>query len=89
VRKDGAPVERPALRPISENTLNAALRRLGLGNADHLSHGFRTSMSTASNESGLFKADIIEVVLNHMDEDKVRAIYDRARYEQERKRLSQ
>ena len=46
-------------------------------------------MSTASNESGLFKADIIEVVLNHMDEDKVRAIYNRARYEQERKRLSQ
>jgi hypothetical protein len=46
-------------------------------------------MSTASNESGLFKADIIEVALNHMDEDKVRAIYNRARYQQERKRLSQ
>jgi integrase len=89
VRKDGPPVNRPTVRPISENTLNAALRRLGYGNADHVSHGFRTSMSTAANESGLFKSDIIEVTINHMDEDKVRAICNRARYEAERKRLSQ
>ncbi|TPQ33624.1 hypothetical protein C2U70_18990, partial [Bradyrhizobium guangdongense] len=90
------PVKRLAVRSISENTLNAALRRLGYGDVeedkkkgDHVSHGFRTSFSSLTNESGQFDKDIVEVALNHADEDKIRAIYNRAKYEAERKRLSQ
>jgi integrase len=47
-------------RCMSENTLNAALRRMGFKNEDMTSHGFRASASSTLNECGLWNADAIE-----------------------------
>jgi len=39
-------------KPISENTMNQALRRMGFDKGEHTSHGFRASASSLLNESG-------------------------------------
>ena len=59
---------------MSENTLNAALRRMGFKNEDMTSHGFRASASSMLNERGLWNADAIERQLAHVDGDSVRAL---------------
>ena len=76
-------------RPISENTLNAALRRLGYAKDEQTAHGFRASFSSMANGSGLWSKDAIERHLSHEDEDEVRAIYNRSAYWEERTRISQ
>lgn len=62
-------------RPISENTLNAALRRLGYDKTEITVHGLRSTASTLLNESGKWSADAIERQLAHQDQDEVRAAY--------------
>jgi integrase len=57
--------KRPALRSISESTMNTALRRLGFAHDDHVAHGFRSSFSSLANRSGLFQPDVIEAALAH------------------------
>lgn len=64
-------------KPISENTLNIALRRMGYTPEQATSHGFRTSFSTMANESGLWSSDAIERQLAHADNDGIRSIYSR------------
>ena len=71
-------------RPISENTLNGALRRMGYGKDDMSSHGFRAAASTLLNESGRFSADAVERALAHQDPDAVRRAYARGEHWQER-----
>jgi integrase len=82
------PSNRSPKAPMSEGTLGAALRRLGYESDAHVPHGFRSSFSTMANESGLWRADIIETALAHGDEDKIRAAYNRAGYEPERRQLA-
>ena len=61
-----------------------------IGYAGRMSgHGFRHLFSTAANESGLFRHDVIEAALAHGDEDAIRARYNRATYEHERRKLSE
>ncbi len=67
-------------RPISENTLNGALRRLGYTKEQMTAHGFRSMASTRLNELG-FDPELIEVQLAHMDKDRIRAIYNRVNAE--------
>jgi integrase len=62
-------------RPISENTLNAALRRLGYSTHELTVHGLRSTASSLLNESGKWSADAIERQLAHQDQDQVRAAY--------------
>jgi integrase len=81
------PSERTVLRPMSENTTNAALRRLGYSGEEMSSHGFRAAASSMLNESGLWNPDAIERQLAHADEDEVRKAYARARYWDERVRM--
>jgi integrase len=76
-------------RPISENTLNGALRRMGYGQDDMSSHGFRAAASTLLNESGRFSPDAIERALAHQDPDAVRRAYARGEHWQERVTMSQ
>ena len=83
------PSNRSPKAPMSEGTLGAALRRLAYESDAHVPHGFRSSFSTMANESGLWRPDIIETALAHGDEDKIRATYNRAGYEPERRRLAQ
>lgn len=71
------PGQRTPKRPMSENTLNAALRRLGYGVDEMTSHGFRSTASTLLNESGKWTPDAIERALAHGDADGVRAAYHR------------
>jgi integrase len=79
---------RTARRPISENTMNAALRRMGFAQDQMSAHGFRASASTLLNESGKFSPDAIEAALAHQDEDAVRRAYARGAYWDERVRMA-
>ncbi|MCZ8376614.1 MAG: integrase arm-type DNA-binding domain-containing protein [Beijerinckiaceae bacterium] len=78
-----------APKPISENTLNGALRRLGYMQEHHSAHGFRASASTLLNQSGKFSPDAIERALAHQDPDAVRRAYARGAYWQERVEMAQ
>jgi integrase len=78
------PSVRTPARPISENTLNAALRRLGYSKETATAHGFRSTASTLLNESGKWSPDAIERALAHGDKDQVRAAYNRGQHWQER-----
>lgn len=76
-------------RSICENTLNTAIRRMGYGNDEMTSHGFRAIASTLLNESGLWHPDAIERALAHGDKDRVRAAYHRGAHWAERVRMAQ
>jgi integrase len=67
-------------RAISENTMNAALRRMGYSQEQMTSHGFRATASTLLNESGKFSVDCIERALAHQDSDAVRRAYARGKH---------
>lgn len=86
-RKLAFPSYQSPLRPMSENTLNAALRRLGFAKTEATAHGFRASASSLLNESGLWQEDAIEAELAHVGADEVRNAYHRATYWEERKRM--
>lgn len=75
-------------RPMSENTLNAALRRMGYSGEEMTAHGFRASFSTLANESGLWHADAIERALAHVDKNEVRRAYARGEHWDERVKLA-
>ncbi len=75
-------------KPISENTLNGALRRLGFTKDQATSHGFRSSASSLLNESGLWSPDAIEAELAHVGADQVRRAYNRTLYWEERVRMA-
>jgi integrase len=80
---------RTASRPMSENTVNAALRRLGYGKDEMTGHGFRSMAATRLNEIG-WNADAIERQLAHAESNKVRGAYTHAaQYLDERKRMMQ
>jgi integrase len=71
-------------RPMSENTINQAFRRMGYAAGEITAHGLRTTASTLLNESGKWSPDAIERSLAHADKDPVRGIYNRGRYWDER-----
>lgn len=83
------PALHTTLRPISENTMNVALRRLGFEHDEMTSHGFRALASTLLNESGLWHPDAIERALAHGEKDRVRAAYHRGAHWDERVRMAQ
>lgn len=87
-RRLAFPSTQYAERPLSENTLNAALRRLGFSNTEATSHGFRASASSLLNETGLWNADAIEAELGHAGADEVRRAYHRALYWDERTKMA-
>jgi integrase len=66
------PSLRTPTRQISDNTLNAALRRLGYSGEEMTGHGFRSMASTCLNELG-WHPDLIELQLAHAERNKVRA----------------
>lgn len=76
-------------RPMSENTVNAALRGLGYSGEEMTGHGFRSMAATRLNEMG-WNADAIERQLAHAESNKVRAAYTHAaQYLEERTRMMQ
>ncbi len=83
------PGTRTATRPISDNTLNAALRRLGYAKDEVTAHGFRATASTLLNESGKWNPDAIERQLAHVEENDVRRAYARGEHWDERVEMMQ
>jgi len=86
------PSLRSAHEPLSDGTLNAALRtilrKLGLDPHSHVSHGFRSSASSLLNEQG-FAPDVIEKQLAHVDKNAVRAAYNHSERLPERRAMMQ
>lgn len=82
------PSPRSTERPISDMTVLAALRRIGYTKGEMTAHGFRSMASTLLNEKG-YNFDVIEAQLAHEGYDKVRAVYNRAQYMDERRQLMQ
>lgn len=66
-------------RPISENNVNQALRKMGYGGI-MTAHGFRSTASSLLNEDGRWSPDVIEHALAHQDKNAIRAIYNRTSY---------
>ncbi|MDR6847722.1 site-specific integrase [Sphingomonas sp. BE137] len=83
------PSIRSGLQPMSENTVNAALRRLGFTGDEMTAHGFRAMASTLLNESGKWSSDAIERALAHKDRDTIRAAYHRGTHWAERVEMAQ
>ena len=82
------PSERTVLRPMSENTLNAALRRMGYSKDEIVAHGFRSMASTLLNEQG-WNRDAIERQLAHAEGNSVRRAYNYAEHLPERRKMMQ
>jgi integrase len=76
------------MRPMCENTIGVALRRLGYSNEQMTAHGFRSLASTLLNEQG-WNPDLIELQLAHKERNKVRAAYNRAQRLAERRQMMQ
>lgn len=86
------PSPHSSTRPLSENTLNVALRRLGYTKDEIVSHGFRAMFSTIAHErisEHGFHGDVIERQLAHSERNKVKAAYNHAEYLNERRGLMQ
>jgi integrase len=75
-------------RPLSENTVNYALRNMGYSGDEITGHGFRAMASTCLNEQG-FPPDVIELQLAHSERNEVRAAYNRAKRIPERRAMMQ
>lgn len=74
-------------QPMNSQTVNAALKRAGLGGV-LVSHGLRSIASTALNEEG-FPPDVIEAALAHVDKNEVRRAYNRSDYLEQRRPMMQ
>jgi len=82
------PSIRSTRRPLSENAMNAALRRMGYSKDEVTAHGFRVTASTILNARD-YDPDVIEAVLAHQDKNTIRRTYNRATYWEQRVTLMQ
>jgi integrase len=73
---------------MTMNTVNRALKRLGF-HGKQTAHGFRALFSTWANESGTYRADVVEMQLAHLVGSKVSRAYNRALYLDDRRVLMQ
>jgi len=76
-------------RPMSENTITFALRRMGYSKDEMTAHGFRAMAATLLNEMGIWNPDAIERQLAHMENNGVRRAYARGQYWEERVHMMQ
>jgi integrase len=82
------PSIRTLRRPMSDNTVLGALRRLGYSKDEMTGHGFRSMASTLLNEQG-WNRDAIERQLAHAERNNIRAAYNYAEYLPERRKMMQ
>ncbi len=80
---------RSTTRPMSENTVNAALRRLGYTSDQQTGHGFRATARTILDEELKFRPDYIEHQLAHAVRDPHGRAYNRTAHLAERRRMMQ
>jgi len=82
------PSIRGGVRPMSENTVNATLRRIGYAKEEICAHGFRGMASTMLHEQG-WPSDVIERQLAHQEGNDVKRAYNHAQHLPERKKMMQ
>ncbi|MBC8394913.1 MAG: site-specific integrase [Deltaproteobacteria bacterium] len=82
------PSPRTNSRPMSDNAVLSALRRMGYAKEEMSGHGFRSMASTLLNEQG-WNRDAIERQLAHADRNSIRAAYNYAEFMPERKKMMQ
>lgn len=82
------PSPRTLARPMSDNAVLGALRRMGYSKDEMTGHGFRSMASTRLNEMG-YNRDHIERQLAHSEGNSVRAAYNYADYLEQRKTMMQ
>lgn len=84
------PSQRTADRPISDNTINAALRRMGFNTQEEMTaHGFRAMARTILDEVLGFRPDFIEHQLAHAVRDPNGRAYNRTSHLAERRKMMQ
>lgn len=83
------PSVRSIQKPISENTINAALRNLGFDGTMMTAHGFRAMARTLLDEVLGFRPDFIEHQLAHAVRDPLGRAYNRTTHLEERKKMMQ
>jgi integrase len=64
---------------MHEQTANAALMRMGLGD-ELVAHGMRSIARTAAEKCGKFRTDVLKAALAHYKRDEIVAAYNRAEY---------
>jgi integrase len=74
-------------RPMSENTVNLALRRMGYTAEEMVAHGFRSLARTVIVEQTRISADVIEAQLAHGKSGPLGAAYDRAEFMTQRRQM--
>ena len=82
------PGARSAARPMSENTLGAALRNLGL-TGQQTAHGFRAVARTMLVERLSYPVELVEMQLGHRVADMHGRAYNRAQWIEERAHMMQ
>ncbi len=77
-------------RPMSDGTVNAALRRLDFGNDEHVAHGFRAMARTMMAEQlhGI-PPEVVEAQLAHGKSGPLGNAYDRAEFMAQRRQIMQ
>ncbi|WP_447906930.1 tyrosine-type recombinase/integrase [Stenotrophomonas geniculata] len=83
------PGVRSSLKPMSENTMNAALRNLGFDSDTMVGHGFRAMARTVLDEVLGYRPDYIEHQLAHAVKDPLGRAYNRATHLPERRKMMQ
>jgi integrase len=83
------PGARSSERPMSENTVNAALRRLDIPKEEMCGHGFRAAARTILDEVLGFRPDFIEHQLAHVVKDPNGRAYNRTAHLVERRKMMQ
>lgn len=82
------PSLRTSERPMSNNTILAALRRMGYAKEEMSGHGFRAMASTILHEQG-WPSDVIERQLAHAERNSIKAAYNHAQHLPERRKMMQ
>lgn len=75
-------------RPLSENTINVALKSMGYDGGTMVGHGFRATASTLLHELG-WQPEVIELQLAHKQRNQVAAAYNRSARIEDRKKMMQ
>ena len=84
------PNVRSAQRPMSEVTVNAALKRMDYGTHQHVPHGFRAMARTMIAERMVgIPAELVEAQLAHGKKGALGSAYDRAEYMEQRRAMMQ
>ncbi len=83
------PSIRTTVRPISDNTLNASLRRIGYTSEEMTSHGWRAVFRTLTDEQLGIRVDYVEHQLAHQVKDPLGRAYNRTKHLKQRRELMQ